>query len=358
MPGNISQSTPVFTIVPTPTALTNYTITASGSSTLTSQTFSSIGSPTYILNPGNIIQSLPFFVVTPTVATTYSIQSLSSYTPAALNSSRNFTLPVLTFSTLGYGTTAPICKNNPVVKIPKVTSSRIAMGYGNAVYVSNAPLSLNNPISMIRVSSDRALTTDNLGNKLTSASSTVAVSGTVTTLEWSKSGTELYYSTYDQLLGSSRLYRVSYLDALLDSTAKNYSGKLHTNIFMFGTTLAPDGSKNNPNSPYRTALLGTYTKIITGINISNDNKSIAITFDDPSGNKVMYSTVADVRKCNSTNAAIVSKNGTGLPSTKVYCSLMEKSDNKKVFIGTDLGVYYTSDITAASPSWVDANNSQ
>ena len=358
MPGNISQSAPVFTIVPTPTALTNYTITATGSSTLTSQTFSSIGSPTYILNPGNIIQSLPFFVVTPTVATTYSIQSLSSYTPAALNSSRNFTLPVLTFSTLGYGTTAPICKNNPVVKIPKVTSSRIAMGYGNAVYVSNAPLSLNNPISMIRVSSDRALTTDNLGNKLTSASSTVAVSGTVTTLEWSKSGTELYYSTYDQLLGSSRLYRISYLDALLDSTAKNYSGKLHTNIFMFGTTLAPDGSKNNPNSPYRTALLGTYTKIITGINVSNDNKSIAITFADPLGNKVMYSTVADVRKCNSTNVAIVSKNGTGLPSTKVYCSLMEKSDNKKVFIGTDLGVYYTSDITSASPSWVDANNSQ
>jgi hypothetical protein len=37
---------------------------------------------------------------------------------------------------------------------------------------------------------------------------------------------------------------------------------------------------------------------------------------------------------------------------------MEQSDNKKVFLGTDLGVYYTADITAASPTWVDANNSQ
>ena len=72
----------------------------------------------------------------------------------------------------------------------------------------------------------------------------------------------------------------------------------------------------------------------------------------------MYSTVADVRKCNSTNVALVSKNGTGLPTTKLYCSLMEKSDNKKVFVGTDFGVYRTDDITAATPTWVDANNNQ
>ena len=37
---------------------------------------------------------------------------------------------------------------------------------------------------------------------------------------------------------------------------------------------------------------------------------------------------------------------------------MEKSDNKKVFVGTDFGVYRTDDITAATPTWVDANNNQ
>jgi len=226
------------------------------------------------------------------------------------------------------------------------------------VYVSNAPLSLNNPLNLINVSGNKCLTTDALGNKLSGASNTVAVSGSVTALEWSKSGTELYYATGDALTGSTYLYRVSYLDALLDSTSKSYSGKLHTNIFTFSTTLAPDGTKNNPRCPYRTALLGTFTAPITGISVTKDDKAIAVTFDDASGTKIMYSTIADVRKCNSTNIALASKNGTGLNVSKVYCSLMEKSDNKKVFLGTDLGVYYTADITAASPTWVDANNSQ
>ena len=130
------------------------------------------------------------------------------------------------------------------------TSARLAVAYGANVYVSSSPLSLNNPLNMINVSSNRCLTTDALGNKLSGASNTVAVTGSVTALEWSKSGTELYYATGDPLSGNTFLYRVSYIDALLDSTSKSYSGKLHTNVFTFGTTLAPDGSKINPRCPY------------------------------------------------------------------------------------------------------------
>lgn len=363
-PGNITQSTPLFTIVPTPTATTNYTIFATGSNTST-QTYSTIGSPTYVLNPGNITQTTTAFIVTPTVQTTYTVQGLSSNTLSTINTSTNYAFPIQTFSTIGYGSTPPVSKHNIPVKIANISSARIAMGYGSNVYVSNGPLSLNNPLSMINVSSNRCLTTDNLGGKLSGASNTVAISGSVTALEWSKSGTELYYATSDGLTGNTALYRVSYLDALLDSTSKSYSGKLHTNVFMFGTTLAPDGSKNNPYCPYRTTLLGTYTNVVTGISVSNDNKAIAVTFDNPSGTKIMYSTVADVRKCDATNVLLVAKNGsgftqptTGLTASKVYCSLMEQSDNKKVFIGTDIGIFYTNDITASSPSWVDANNSQ
>ena len=360
-PGGVIQTTTVFVV--TPTVATNYTITETGSTgTLVSSfTFSTINTPTYVLNPGNITQSSPIFTVvsTPTAGlVTYTLQGLSSNTVTGANSAAiSYTLPVRTFSSLGYFA-APISANNPKIKISNKVSARLALGYGPNVYVSNSPLSLNNPLSMINVSSNRCLTTDASGNKLSGASNTVAVSGQVTALEWSKSGTELYYATNDALSGNTFLYRVSYIDALLDSTAKNYSGKLHTNIFTFGTTLAPDGTKNNPNCPYRTALLGSYTKIITGISVTKDDRAIAVTFDDVV-TKVMYSTVADVRKCNSTNVALLPKNGNGLTNvSKVYCSLMEQSDNKKVFLGTDLGVYYTSDITAATPNWVDANNNQ
>lgn len=359
-PGSITQTNVVFVV--TPTTTTNYTISEVGTGTITgSETYSTITQSTYNLMPGNVNQSTPVFTVqvTPaTAGTTYTLLGLSSNTLIGANTSTVSTpVAVSSFSTLGYFA-APVGGNNKPVKIANVTSARLAMGYGANVYVSNAPLSLNNPLSMINISSNKCLTTDAAGNKLSGASNTVAISGTVTALEWSKSGTELYYATNDQLSGVKSLYRVSYIDALMDSTAKNYSGKLHTNVFTFSTTNAPDGTKNNPRSPYRTALLGTYTNVVTGISVTNDDKAIAVTFDDVTGTKILYSTVADVRKCNSTNVALVSKNGTGLPASKIYCSLMEMSDNKKVFVGTDFGVYYTSDITAGAPTWVDANNNQ
>jgi hypothetical protein len=359
-PGNITQTTTAFVV--TPTTTTNYTISEVGTGTITgSTTFSTVNSSTYNLMPGNVNQSTPVFTVavTPTNAgATYTLLGLSSNTAIGANTSTVATpVAATSFSTFGYFA-APIGANNKPVKIANVVSARIAMGYGANVYVSNAPLSLNNPLSMINVSSNKCLTTDAAGNKLSGASNTVAISGTVTALEWSKSGTELYYATNDLLSGTKALYRVSYIDALMDSTAKNYSGKLHTNVFTFSTTNAPDGTKNNPRSPYRTALLGTYTSVVTGISVTNDDKAIAVTFDDVAGTKIIYSGAADVRKCNSTNVNFAPKNGSGLPASKIYCSLMEMSDNKKVFVGTDLGVYYTSDITAGSPSWADANNSQ
>jgi hypothetical protein len=362
MPGNITQTTTVFVV--TPTASTTYTILQGSTNPTviaTANTFSTVGTSTYNLNPGSITQSSPVFtvLVAPTSSiTTYTLTGLSSNTVSGVNTNTTSSLPSSpTFSTVGYALASVPGTNKPI-KMANSTSARLAVAYGANVYVSSSPLSLNNPLNMINVSSNRCLTTDALGNKLSGASNTVAVTGSVTALEWSKSGTELYYATGDPLTGNTFLYRVSYIDALLDSTSKSYSGKLHTNVFTFGTTLAPDGSKNNPRCPYRTTLLGSFTKAITGISVTKNNLAIAVTFDDPTGTKVMYSTVADVRKCNSTNIALAAKNGSGLNVSKVYCSLMEQSDNKKVFLGTDLGVYYTADITAASPTWVDANNSQ
>ncbi|MEO6305443.1 MAG: T9SS type A sorting domain-containing protein [Bacteroidia bacterium] len=361
-PGNITQTTTAFVV--TPTTTTNYTITETGTGTLTSQdTYSTVNSSTYNLMPGNVNQAMPVFTITipvGTAQTTYTMLGLSSNTLIGANTSTTSSiLPVQTTTSLGYFAAA-VSVNNPLIKIPSILSARMAFGYGANVYVSNAPLSLNNPISLINVSANKCLTTDAAGLKLSGPSNSVAINGTVTALEWSKAGTELYYATYDAppFSGNTFLYRVSYLDALMDSTSKSYSGKLHTNVFTFSATVAPDGSKINPRCPYRTTLLGTFTKLITGISVTNDDKNIAITFDDPSGTKILYSTAPDARATNSTNIALVSKNGSGLPTSKIYCSLMEMSNNKKVFVGTEFGVYYTNDITAGSPTWQDGNNSQ
>jgi hypothetical protein len=117
----------------------------------------------------------------------------------------------------------------------------------------------------------------------------------------------------------------------------------------------------NRVSPYRTTLLGSFSKPITSISITKNDSLMAITFNDPAGTIVSYST-NDIRKSNFSNINFVSKNGTtlgtGTDKVVAYCSLMEKDDSKQVFIGTDNGIYYTSDISAASPSWSKINNNK
>jgi hypothetical protein len=248
---------------------------------------------------------------------------------------------------------------NAVQKYPMIRSARLAVGYSNSgVYVSKAPLDLNAPLSFVKVSADKALTTDANGAPLPpSFSNTVSVTGRPTLLEWSKSGTELYYAT-----DANNLYRVSNIFTIMDSTSKSYSGKLHTNIFTYSNTPAPAYTGTtpafntpNPNSPYRTAFLGNFPKKITSISVGSNDSIITLTFDDPTptGTLVMSNTI-DIRKCNSTNVGFKDKTGS-LNNLQVYTSLMEKDDYRKVYLGTTNGVYYTSDITAATPTWSNVN---
>jgi len=254
---------------------------------------------------------------------------------------------------------------NAVQKYASKRSARLAVAYldnnsKGGIYVSKAPLDLNTPISLVKISADKAMTTDANGVALPpSFSNTVSVTGRPTILEWSKSGTELYYAT-----DANNLYRVSNIYTILDSTAKSYSGKLHTGIFTYSNTpAAPTGTTPalntpNPRSPYRTAFLGNFPKKITSISVGSNDSVMTLTFDDavPGGTLVMSNTI-DIRKCNNTNIGFTNKTG-ALTGIQTYCSLMEKGDYKKVFVGTDNGIYFTNDITAASPTWNNINNTQ
>lgn len=357
MPGSLTQSTSVFIV--TPTVLTTYTITQTGSGTIAPvETTITVATSTYVLNPGNLLQSSPIFTLTYTGANTFTAQGISSNTLLASNTSATFIKPVNTSSVVGTSK-VPFSIKNPIIKIPTTRSARIAISLNmtgvttngvnsNAIVVSKAPLNLNDPLNFVRVSQSGCFTSDALGN---STFSTIAIPGKPTLIEWSKGGSELYYATDDY-----QLYRVSNINSIMDLSPTSYSGKLSTDIFKYPFTTTND---TNRLSPYRTTLLGSFTKPITSISITKDDSLMAITFADPTGTIVSYSS-KDIRKSNYSNINFVSKNGTGLATASVvtYCSLLEKDDNRKMFIGTDNGIFYTNDITQTSPTWEKANNNQ
>jgi len=358
-PGAVTQTNAVFVV--TPTATTIYTITANNGTT-TADTYSTIGASTFVLDPGSITQSNPDFVISPTVSTVYTVQGLSSSTLTGANTTTTYaTLAVKTISTTGSSAFVPFAPNNPLVKIPMARSARLALalnyqqvtGGQNAIVVCKSPLNLNDPLNFVRVSQSGCLTDDANGAP---TNSTITIPGKPTLIEWSKKGTELYYATDD-----NKLYRVSHITEIMDLSPSSYSGKFFTDVFAYNNASphTPNASTINPASPYRTTLIGSFTKPITSINITNDDNFMALTFNDPAptgtAGIVMYNTNS-IKTSNSTTIGWNKRDGTGLTNVVTYCALLEGNDNKKMFVGTDNGIFYTPDVTAASPAWVKANN--
>ncbi len=259
-------------------------------------------------------------------------------------------------STLTVGSsTVPVV--NPVLKLATGRSARLAMPYASgagggvfvySIRVTNSPLDLNTPLSFVNVSQDKCRTDDAFGNPTTT---TLNIVGKPSVLEWAKSGKYLYYATEAGTVNC--LYRVSHLNTLVDSTSKGYGGKLHTNIFTYNTQSTP-----NPRSPYRTTLLGQFPNKITSISIpANDSIGMMLTFDDPSptGTVVMVST-NDIRKSDAGNIVFVNRTSPSLNTSKTYCSLLEKSDSKKAYIGTDNGIFYNPDVSATGTgTWTNVD---
>ncbi len=344
----------------TPTVATNYTVTQTGTGTLTAVSVLSIASSSYVLNPGNVTQASPVFsvLITPSVAiSTYTAAGVSSNTLIGANTSTvTASYPVRVSSVIGT-TVVPFPPNNAPVKIPMRYSARLAVcvtngeisGNADAVAVSKNPLALNDPGNFVRVSQSGAMTDDSNGNASTN---TITVDGRPTILEWSKSGTELYYAT-----DANKLYRVSHITDIMDLSPTSYNGKFHTDIFQYNTASGnlPNAAILNMNSPYRTTLIGSFDVPVTSISVAKDDAQLVVTFNNPAQTGttgiVMHSGTSNVKTSNSISWQ---KKDAGLTNMRTYCSLIEKDDVKKVYLGTDQGLYYTSDIT--SGNWVNVNN--
>ncbi len=345
-PGNVSQSSNVFTIAATQTAAVVYTVTANGTTTvITNYTVNPV---TYSINTSTVTQTSNVFTLSANGNYTITAFSgASAFTPTA-NILTTVSLPVVTTATVG-NNNAKIAPNNKPIKISTIRSARLAYPYtsgaANGIYVCLSPLSLNDPLAHICVSRDGALTTNSVGVPI---SSTINIDGNITFLEWANSGTELYFAT-----DANKLYRVSRLHALADSSARFYNGKFHTGILNHNATTT------NSNSPVRTTLLRTFAKPITSIAIGGRDSIMAVTFDGTgaAGDTLVAISIGDIRTQSGTALSFKKADAAGMPLTpgatiKTYCSLFEKSDPNKLFVGATDGVYYTNN-ALTSNTWLN-----
>lgn len=364
-PGTATQTaaattTDAIEFVVTPTATTIYTITQTGSSSSTLTTFT-VNASSYSITPGNVTQSSPVFTVV-----INTLQTPSSFTMTGISSdlligsntnSVSANYPVRTVANVG-STLVPVCQNNTLVRVPMTYSGRLAAAVKNAeltggqdaIVVSKNPLALNDPGNFVRVSQSGCLTDDANGNP---TNNTIVIDGKPTVLEWSKGGTEIYYAT-----DANKLYRVSHITDIFDLSKASGGAKFYTDIFNYNTSSphTPNASSINTKSPYRTTLIGTFDKPITSISVSNDDTKLVVTFNNTSATGttgiVMYSGTANVK---TSNAIAWQKVDGGLTGRTTYCSMIEKDNNSQVFVGTDQGLYYTSDIANGVFANVNAN---
>lgn len=366
-PGTATQTAALSSTVPvkfvvTPSVTTVYTITQTGSSTLTSVNVFTVNASSYSINPGNVTQSSPVFTVVIS-----ALQAPSAFTLTGISSdllignntnslSANF--PIRTVANVG-SSTIPVSQNNPLVKVPMRFSARLAVAVKNgeltggqdAIAVSRNPLALNDPGNFVRVSQSGCLTDDANGNP---TNNTIVIDGRPTILEWSKSGTEIYYAT-----DANKVYRVSHITDIYDLSKASGGTRFHTDVFNYNASSphTPNSGSINTKSPYRTTLIGSFDRPITSISVAGDDSKLVLTFNNPAQTGttgiVMYSGTANVKTSNAINWV---KADNGLAGKLTYCSMIEKDDIKRVFVGTNEGLVMCTDITAALPAFTNVND--
>ncbi len=166
-----------------------------------------------------------------------------------------------------------------------------------------------------------------------------SVSGTVEELAWSADGDVLYAGT-----DNGNLYRFSNVAAVVDSA--------NGDVASSGTVVV------------KKQIAGFSGNFITGLSVDpNDANKLAVSlggYGTSPATHVYYSTTAATCLASTSTTNFAGKQGTGatkLPSMPVYTALIESTNNKRVIVGTEHGVYSTADITVATPVWEIDNGS-
>lgn len=230
-----------------------------------------------------------------------------------------------------------------MIRVPDLMQARLAVGLNGKVVVVKKPLNL-------AITPDWCTVASSLSRDETGANA--AFTGVVQTMAWSKDGDNLYVGTQ----GGS-LYRISHLKSLIDSSGVKKTDSLYANM------IDSVGAFQRLRSKIRCTKIANFGTVITSISPNpNNNNDIVVTCGSYSSPKVYYATNPVAHTTATGVGAFVSKMGVGatglIATSPIYSSLMEYKDPKRVLVGTEYGLYATSDITVASPVWTKENNNQ
>ncbi len=229
------------------------------------------------------------------------------------------------------------------IRVPDYIQARLAIGLTNKVVVVKKPLNFAITPDWCTVASST------LSRDETGANS--GYNGTVQTMAWSADGDNLYVGTQ-----SGVLFRISHLKDLIDSSGVKGIDSLKANMI-------DSLSLQRKRSPIRCTRIGSFGNSITSISTNPlNNNDIVVTTGSYGSPRIYYATNPNTHPTATGLGLFVTKMGagaTGLITTNpIYSSLMEYKDTKRVLVGTEYGIYGTSDITAPNPVWTKENNNK
>lgn len=190
--------------------------------------------------------------------------------------------------------------------------SVLAIGFKNSVWITRQGLDMSKvPMFWYRIS--------------------IPTVKKVQNIEFSSDGNHLYFSDFDSITTTSKIYRCSNLINGRDSLT---------------------GSFNSDSTVITTQELGTFNQKITGIAVDpqNSNNMILTLGGYEKTYYIYYSNNAATTTSSDTTNNFVSKQG-DLPHIPVYSAIINWNNSLEIIIGTESGVYSPDTITNAIPSW-------
>ncbi len=154
----------------------------------------------------------------------------------------------------------------------------------------------------------------------------------VSTLEFTADGDIIYFAGYDSTTNKSTVYRLKNIQAARTKRLATYNDSICVVISQ---------------------KLGTFTGKVQGLGIDpQNNENLIVTIGDYSqGTKVYYTTNAASTTSDSTELNFVSKQG-NLHEMPVYTPVIIWNNSQQVMLGTEKGIWFTEDITATNPIWI------
>ncbi|PLW92974.1 MAG: hypothetical protein C0592_08045 [Marinilabiliales bacterium] len=159
------------------------------------------------------------------------------------------------------------------------------------------------------------------------------INGTSQSMAVSSCGNYLFVGTM-----SGYLYRISNLALVKDSLDADLQ--------------YPTSGTSNPFCIIETQQIYSAGRAITSISVDpNDASRVLITVGEYGNSQYVFMST------NALDQSPTFSNKTGdLPRNPVYGSIIEVNNPNTVIVGTEIGVYSTDNISAASPSWTENND--